>query len=209
MSKTITLKCPDCLNKKVFKVGAESDLQSLKDAVAHVTDEKETAKILSMLVDIESKKPKYTHYNFYLNHAEYLTNINYDLFPNCVHLYKPETLAANEAYAKLMTQEIIDKTNLSKKKWAMAAAIEGSIAFNGIFYCKKCEKFENRMFIRVRYMDGKKENIYILPNKCACGETMQLVDDDNSGFVHEGMETIGKCDVCGSKYKLDSVVFNK
>ena len=42
MSKIINLKCHDCLNKASFKVGAESDLQSLKDAVARVTDKKES-----------------------------------------------------------------------------------------------------------------------------------------------------------------------
>ena len=39
-------------------------------------------------------------------------------------------------------------------------------------------------------------------------ETMQLVNDDNCGFVHEGMETIGKCDVCGSYFKVHTTTFN-
>lgn len=210
MSKIITLKCHDCLNKATFKVGADSDMQSLKDAVARLKDKKETEKILAMMVSIESKKPRYQHYNFYLNHAEYLTNINYDLFPGTVHMFKPEELEANTAYTRLMVPPVSDKIKVSKNKWAMAAALEGTLAFNGIFYCRKCEKFENRLFIRVRYLDGKKENIYILPNRCSsCGEPMQLVNDDNCGFVHEGMETIGKCDVCGSYFKVDGVTFNK
>ena len=210
MSKTITMKCHDCLNQKSFKVGAGSDLQSLKDAVARVTDKKESEKLFAMLVGIESKKPKYAHYNFYLNHAEYLTNINYELFPNTVHMFDPAELEANTAYTRLMVPPVSDKIQVSKNKWAMAASIEGSMAFNGIFYCKKCEKFENRLFIRVRYMDGKKENVYIMPNRCStCGDVMSLVDDDNCGFVHEGMTTIGKCDVCGSYFKVDGVTFNK
>lgn len=209
MSKTINCKCPGCLNKKSFKVGANASMPSLKDAVAQVSDEAEMEKILKMLVEIEDKKPKASHYNFYLNHAEYLTNINYDLFGNTTHLFKPELLAANEAYQRLMQPPVGDKIALSKNKWAMAANLEGVLAFNGIFYCKKCETFENRLFIRVRYMDGKKENVYLLPNRCsACGETLQLVDDDNCGFVHEGMETVGKCDVCGSYFCVDSVTFN-
>ena len=58
-------------------------------------------------------------------------------------------------------------------------------------------------------MDGKRENIYVMPNRCSsCGEPMQLVDDCNCGFVHEGMETIGKCEVCGSYYKVQSTTFN-
>ena len=58
MSKTITMKCHDCLNQKSFKVGAGSELQSLKDAVALVTDEKTLQKIMNLMVAIESKKPK-------------------------------------------------------------------------------------------------------------------------------------------------------
>ena len=209
MSKTITMKCHDCLNQKSFKVGAGSELQSLKDAVALVTDEKTLQNIMNLMVAIEYKKPKAAHYNFYLNHAEYLTNINYDLFEGCVGMFKEEELTNNSAYQKLMQPPVTDKIALSKKKWAIAAGIEGTIAFNGIFWCKKCEKFENRLYIRVRYMDGKRENIYVMPNRCSsCGEPMQLVDDCNCGFVHEGMETIGKCEVCGSYYKVQSTTFN-
>lgn len=209
MSKTITMKCHDCLNQKTFQVGAGSDLQSLKDAVAQVTDEKVLQKIMNLMVTIESKKPKSTHYNFYLNHAEYLTNVNYDIFDGCVSMFKPKALENNAAYQKLMQPPVTEKIALSKKKWAIAAGIEGTLAFNAIFWCKKCERFENRLFIRVRYMDGKRENVYVMPNRCSeCGETMQLVDDCNCGFVHEGMETIGKCDVCGSYFKIHGTTFN-
>lgn len=208
MAKTIVLKCPSCLNKKSFKVGANASMPSLKDAIAQITDEKETEKILGMLVDIEELKPKSSHYNFYLNHAEYLTNINYDALGGGVHLFKPEVLAENGAYKQLMTPPVSDKIANSKNKWAMAAGLEGTLALNAIFYCKKCETLENRLYIRVRYMDGKKENIYLLPNRCSkCGETLALIDDDNCGFIHEGMETIGKCDVCGSYFAVDGVTF--
>lgn len=207
MSKIITMKCHDCLNKKSFKVGADADLQTLKDALARVKDKKDTKDILDILVGVEAKKPKALQYNFYLNHAEYLTNINYEVFGG-VHMFKRDTIESNEAYAKLMVPPVSDKIKISKNKWAMAASIEGTLAFNGIFYCRKCQTFENRLYIRIRYIDGKKENIYVLPNRCGkCGEQMQLVDDDNCGFVHEGMETIGKCDVCGSYFKIDGVTF--
>lgn len=208
MSKTIVMKCHDCLNEKSFKVGAGSDLQTLKDAVARLGSGKDTDQLLSLMVSVESKKPKALHYNFYLNHAEYLTNVNYDIFDGCVHMFKQGELENNSAYQKLMQTPVTDKIALSKRKWEMAAAIEGSIAFNGIFWCRKCEKFENRIAIRMHWQDGKKDNVYVLPNRCSCGETMQLVNDDNCGFVHEGMETIGKCDVCGSYFKVHTTTFN-
>ena len=208
MSKIITLKCPDCLATKSFKVGADSDLQTLKDAVARVTEERDSKDLLSLLGRVESKKPKSALYNFYINHAEYLTNINYALFGG-VHMFTKETLEGCAEYTRLMAPPVSDKIRLSKHKWAVAAAIEGVLAFNGIFYCRKCGTFENRLFIRVRYLDGKKEIIYVLPQRChKCGDHMQLVDDDNCGFIHEGLETIGKCDACGGHYKVETVSFS-
>lgn len=204
------MKCRDCLNVRTFKVGAGPELQSLKDAAALVEDEKESGRLLELLAQIEEKKPKASLYHFYLNHAEYLTNINYGLFDGCVHLFAPDALAANEAYQRMMNPPITDKINNSKSKWAMAAQLEGTLAFYGIFYCKKCGALENRLFIRVRYMDGKRENVFLLQNRCAkCGENLALADDDNCGFVHEGMETIGKCEVCGGNYAVESVTFGK
>lgn len=206
MQKTITLKCDKCGEKAAFKIGADKSMATLSDVVAFMEDSKERDKVLEWMLKTTNTKPDSALASLYDNLAEPLCNVNYEALGAKLRLFD----AADEdpAVKRFKATDATEKINVSKQKWAEALKKDGVIAFYGIFYCRKCKKLTNHIYLRLHTTDNGKEFLYVYPNKCeTCKNDLELVSDDNMGFVYAGIPTAVPTR-CGGKYVADGVNFS-
>ena len=83
-------------------------------------------------------------------------------------------------------------------RWEDAKNAEGFIAFDAIYYCRKCKKLVQGTYLKVRSIEDRKERVYLFTQKCkTCGNELQLVNDANMGYMFEGVTTRAPCPSCG------------
>ena len=51
--------------------------------------------------------------------------------------------------------------------WEDVRCGEGFVAFDAIFYCRKCKQLKQGLYLKVRSVEDKKERVYIYNQKCA------------------------------------------
>lgn len=203
MIKIVTFKCNKCGKSHVFNVGA-GKIATLQDAVDCVP-ERDADKLLEAVNRMLLNKSEAQRTEFMMNHADALSMINYDVCGQYINLFDAESIKG--VYGRY-TPEQIERLNKSMGLWLDIQVAEGFIAFNGIFYCRKCKKLTQGLFLKVRSIEDKKERIYLYSQKCEkCGSELTLVNDANMGYMFEGLTARAPCPDCGGQIVATEVRF--
>lgn len=208
MQKTVTLLCPDCGDRQMFKVGADKSMATLNDVMAIMPESKERDRILEWMVKTSNTQYDNRVAQIFDNFAEPMCNINYDALGAKIKLF--DAAAEEEAAIKrFKASEAAERVNLSKMKWGELMKRDGVAAFYGIFYCRKCKKFYNKLYLRIHAVSTGKEFLYVYPHRCdVCKNDLELVDENNIGLLYDGLPTAIPCGKCKKqKYIVDSVNF--
>lgn len=203
MIKTVTLKCDKCGNSHVFNIGTR-DMATLQDAVDNVP-ERDADKLLDAVNRMLMNKTEAQRTAFMMNNADALSMVNYDMCGTAINLF--EARDVERAYSRYNAQQI-ERLNASMAMWEDAFKSEGFVAFDAIFYCRKCKKLTQGIYLKVRSIEDKKERVYMYSQKCKiCGSEMALVNDANMGYLFEGLTARAPCPTCGGKIKVTDVRF--
>ncbi len=193
MVKIITFKCGKCGNEHMFKIGTK-DLATLQDAVDRVP-ERDAGKLLDAVNRMLMNKNEAQRTSFMMNNADALSMINYEMLGASINLFEAEDI--KDIYSKYNDVQI-EKLNTSMARWEDAKNAEGFIAFDAIYYCRKCKKLVQGTYLKVRSIEDRKERVYLFTQKCkTCGNELQLVNDANMGYMFEGVTTRAPCPSCG------------
>lgn len=203
MTKTVSFKCAKCEKTHTFTIGAQ-DMPMLQDAMAKMP-ERDADKLLEAVNRMLMNKNEAQRTAFMMNNADALSMINYDVCAQSINLFDAEDIRS--IYGKY-TQDQIDRLNKSMGLWASAGMTEGFIAFNCIFYCRKCKKLTQGMFLKVRSVEDKKERTFLYTPKCPnCNSDLALVNDANMGYMFDGLTARAPCPDCGGKISVVDVRF--
>ncbi|MBD5132547.1 MAG: hypothetical protein HDT28_08200 [Clostridiales bacterium] len=204
MVKTVTFKCNKCGKDHTFTIGA-CDIATLQDAVDKLPD-RDAEKLLEAVNRMLMNKSEAQRTSFMtINKADALSMINYDLCGQSLTLFNAEETKA--LYAKY-TPDQIDRLNKSMAMWSDALNSDGFIAFNAIYYCRKCKKLTQGMFLKVRSVEDKKERTYMFNQKCqTCNSELTLVNEANMGFMFEGLTARAPCPDCGGKITATEIKY--
>lgn len=203
MIKTVTFKCAKCGKTHTFNLGAR-DIATLQDAVVKVP-QRDADKLLDAVNRMLANKDEAQRTSFMMNNADGLSMINYDTCGTYINLFDAEDVKS--IYAKY-NQDQIDRLNKSMALWEDARVAEGFIAFNAIFYCRKCKKLLQGMYLKVRSVEDKKERTYIFNQRCErCNNELVLVNDANMGYMFEGLTARAPCPDCGGAITVSDVRF--
>lgn len=193
MTKTVTFKCAKCGKTHTFTIGG-NNIATLQDAIDKMP-ERDAEKLLEAVNRMLMNKNEAQRTSFMMNKADALSMINYDVCGQSITLFDANDIKA--IYAKY-TQEQVDRLNKSMALWTETQLSEGFIAFDAIFYCRKCKKLLQGMFLKVRSVEDKKERTYLYVPKCQdCNSDLALVNDANMGYMFEGLTARAPCPACG------------
>lgn len=203
MTKTVTFKCNKCGKDHVFTIGSR-DIATLQDAVDNVP-ERDADRLLEAVNRMLLNKNEAQRTAFMMNNADGLSMINYDVCGQAINLFEADDIKA--IYGKY-TPEQIDRLNKSMALWADAQTAEGFVAFDAIFYCRKCKKLTQSLFLKVRSVEDKKERTFVFSQKCPiCNNELALVNDANMGYMFDGLTARAPCPDCGGKITVTDVRF--
>lgn len=203
MTKTVTFKCNKCGKDHVFTIGSR-DIATLQDAVDNVP-ERDADKLLEAVNRMLLNKNEAQRTAFMMNNADGLSMINYDVCGQAINLFEADDIKA--IYGKY-TPEQIDRLNKSMALWADAQTAEGFVAFDAIFYCRKCKKLVQGMYLKVCSIEDRKERSYVFNQKCGlCGNELALVNEANMGYMFDGLTARAPCPDCGGKLKVNDIRF--
>ncbi len=203
MIKIVTFKCDKCGKDHVFEIGTR-DMATLQDALDNVP-ERDADKLLEAVNRMLMNKTEAQRTAFMMNNADTLSMINYDFCGQSINLFESEDI--KRIYSRY-TQQQIDKLNQSMGLWENVKRSEGFAAFYAIFYCRKCRKLQQGMFLKVRSVEDKKERVYLYTPKCKiCNSDLGLVNDGNMGYMFEGLTARAPCPDCGGKLVATDVRF--
>ncbi len=203
MIKTVTFKCDKCGKNHVFTIGTR-DMATLQDAVDNIP-EREADKLLDAVNRMLMNKTEAQRTSFMMNNADALSMVNYDFCGAAINLF--EAADVKRAFSGYTPQQI-EKLNASMAMWEDAFKSEGFVAFDAIFYCRRCKKLTQGIFFKVRSIEDKKERAYLYTPKCKlCGSEMALVNDANMGYMFEDLTARAPCPDCGGKIKVVDVRF--
>lgn len=203
MVKTVTFKCDKCGKDHTFNIGTRG-IATLQDAVDKVP-ERDAEKLLEAVNRMLMNKTEAQRTSFMINNVDALSMINYDICGTYINLFDAEDVKT--LYGKY-TQEQIDRLNKSMAMWESAKNAEGFMAFDAIFYCRKCKKLVQGMYLKVCSVEDRKERTYVFNQKCAiCGNELALVNDANMGYMFDGLTARAPCPDCGGKLKVTDIRF--
>lgn len=203
MIKIVTFKCEKCGKDHVYNVGTR-DMATLQDALDKVP-ERDADKLLEAVNRMLMNKTEAQRTAFMMNNADVLSMINYDVCGPSISLFDNNDI--RNIYGRYSQQQI-DKLNQSMALWENVRRGEGFVAFDAMFYCRKCKKLQQGMFLKVRSVEDKRERVYVFNQKCGtCGAEMVLVNDANMGYMFEGLVARAPCPDCGGKLVATDVRF--
>lgn len=203
MVKTVTFKCEKCGKNHVYTIGAKG-MAMLQDALSSVP-ERDADKLLEAVNRMLMNKTEAQRTAFMMNNADPLSMVNYDACGQALSLFDANDV--KNIYSKYNQQQI-DKLNQSMALWEDVKNGEGFVAFDAIFYCRKCKKLLQGMFLKVRSVEDKKERVYLYSQKCpTCGNDLLLVNEANMGYMFEGLVARAPCPDCGGKLIASNVSF--
>ena len=203
MVKTVTLKCEKCGKSHSFEIGTR-DMATLQDAVDNVP-ERDADKLLDAVNRMLMNKTEAQRTAFMMNNVDALSMVNYEVCGTAINLFEAKDI--EKAYSRYNAQQI-ERLNASMAMWVDAFRSEGFVAFDAIFYCRKCKKLTQGIFLKVRSIEDKKERVYLYSQKCKiCGSEMALVNDANMGYLFEGLTARAPCADCVCKLQVAEVRF--
>lgn len=203
MTKTIVFKCGKCGKEHTFTVGTR-DIATLQDAIDNIP-ERDADKLLEAVNRMLMNKNEAQRTSFMMNKADVMSMINYDACCQAINMFEAEDIKT--AYSKY-TPEQMDRLNKSMALWADAQMSEGFVAFDAIFYCRKCKKLAQGIFLKIRSVEDKKERIFMFTPKCKiCAGDLTLVNDANMGYLFEGLTARAPCPDCGGALTVADVRF--
>lgn len=203
MLKTLTFFCQDCGEKHSFTYGADK-MSTLQD-VLDVMKKEDVARLVETMNRITAKKTVEQRTSFMMNHADGLTMIHYPSCGDSIHLLEAADIKGLEAnYIDDQKRRIED----SLKRFVYYSKFEGVMAFNAMFYCRKCRRIQQGMFLRLHAVEDNKPHNFLIANKCErCGGDTVLINDDNVGYLAEDLTVRCPCPMCGGKMLLGAVSF--
>lgn len=203
MKKTVSFKCNKCGKIHTFNLGTD-DIATLQDAVEKMP-ERDADKLLEAVNRMLMSKDEAERTSFMMNNADAMSMINYDVCAQALNLFEADDV--RNIYSKY-TQDQIDRLNKSMGMWTTAQMTQGFMAFNCMFYCRKCKKLAQGMFLKVRSVEDKKERTFVYMPKCGkCNSEMFLVNDANMGYMFDGLTARAPCPDCGGAITVCDVRF--
>lgn len=203
MTKTVSFKCAKCGKIHTYVIGAH-DIAMLQDAVDKMP-ERDADKLLEAVNRMLMNKDEAERDAFMMNNAAPMSMINYDVCAQSINLFDAEDI--RNIYGKY-TPEQIERLNKSMGLWADAGMSEGFVAFNCIFYCRKCKKLTQGMFLKVRSVEDKKERTFMYIPKCpTCNNDLTMVNDANMGYMFDGLTARAPCPDCGGAISVVDIRF--
>ena len=203
MIKIVTFKCEKCGKEHTYEVGSR-DMATLQDALDNVP-ERDAGKLLDAVNRMLMNKTEAQRTAFMMNNADTLSMINYDACGQAISLFENEDV--KNIYGKY-NQAQIDKLNQSMGLWENVMRAEGFAAFYAIYYCRKCKKLQQGMYLKVRSVEDKKERVYLYAPKCSsCNTELTLVNDANMGYMFEGLTARAPCPDCSGKLIVSDIRF--
>lgn len=203
MIKTVSFKCGKCGKTHTFTIGAR-DIATLQDAVDNIP-ERDSDKLLESVNRMLLNKSEAQRTSFMMNNADSLSMVNYDACGASINLFAAEDI--KNVYSRY-NKDQIDRLNRSMGLWADAQISEGFVAFDAIFYCRKCKKLQQGIFLKVRSVEDKKERTFLYSQKCKfCNSELVLVNDANMGYLFEGLTARAPCPDCGGALTVTDVRF--
>lgn len=194
MVKTVTFKCDKCDKDHVFEVGTKN-MAMLQDALEYVP-EREAGKMLEAVNRMLMNKTEAQRTAFMMNNADALSMINYEICGPAINLFNVDDV--RDMFAKY-TPAQIEKLNQSMALWEDVQRSEGLMAFDALFYCRKCKTLQQGLYLKVRSVEDKKERVYMYTPRCKkCSAELALVDEANMGYLFEGLITRAPCPDCGT-----------
>lgn len=179
-------------------------MATLQDAIDNVP-ERDADKLLEAVNRMLMNKDEAERTAFMMNNAAALSLVNYDVCGSTLSLFEANDV--RNIYAKY-TPEQIDRLNRSMALWETALDTEGFVAFHAIFYCRKCKKLTQGIYLKVRSVEDKKERTYMYSPKCkTCNNELSLVNDANMGYMFEGLTARAPCPDCGGAITVSDVRF--
>lgn len=176
----------------------------LQDTLESVP-ERDADKLLEAVNRMLMNKTEAQRTAFMMNNADPLSMINYDACGQSLFLFDSNDV--KKVYSQYNQQQI-DRLNQSMHMWEEVQRGEGFVAFNAIFYCRKCKKLQQGLYLRVRSIEDKRERVYLYAQKCpGCGSDLVLVNDANMGYLFEGLVARAPCPACGGKLVASNVSF--
>lgn len=203
MIKTVTFKCEKCGKDHVYTVGTR-DMATLQDALDNVP-ERDADKLLEAVNRMLMNKTEAQRTSFMMNNADALSMINYEVCGPAINLFNIDDVRA--LFAKYAPAQI-EKLNQSMALWEDVQRSEGFMAFDALFYCRKCKTLQQGLYLKVRSVEEKKERVYLYSPKCKkCGNELTLVDEANMGYLFEGLVARAPCPDCAGKLVVKDVRF--
>lgn len=206
MVKVVTLRCSECGNTYDFNIGAGRNLKNWNDAIGKITDKKELEKLKEAFDKATANKDASQTYSFSNNAAEALNNVNYSLCGE-------ETISLveeipDEVAEAVFSEKVMESVDASQAKWAEVLKKEGVTAFGAIYLCPKSRNPKQGLHLSLRWKTDGGTKAYVARNVCPdCSSKMTLVNDGNSGFMHEGCTTVARCEKCNAPLVVDKVSF--
>ncbi len=203
MVKIVTLKCQKCGKDHVYKIGTKG-LATLQDAVDRIP-ERDADKLLEAVNRMLMNKTEAQRTAFMMNNADGLSMVNYEICGQSINLFEQDDI--KDAYSRYTVEQIV-KLNKSMSMWEDAKSSEGFIAFDAIYYCRKCKKLVQGTYLKVSSIEDRKERSYTYAPKCGtCGNELMLVSDANMGYLFEGLTARAPCPDCNGKLTVTEVQF--
>lgn len=203
MIKTVTFKCTKCGKDHTYNIGTRG-IATLQDAIDKIP-EREADKLLEAVNRMLMNKTEAQRTSFMMNNADGLSMVNYEICGSSINLFEADDI--RNIYGKYR-QEQIDQLNKSMVMWEDVIKHEGFLAFDAMFYCRKCKKLMQGMLLKIRSVEDKKERTYVYSEKCGiCGNELVLVNDANMGYMFEGLTARAPCPDCGSKIVVTDIRF--
>lgn len=203
MFKTVTFKCEKCGKTHSFNIGS-CEIATLQDAIS-ILPQRDADKLLESVNKMLINKTEAQRTSFMMNNADGLSMVNYDACGAYINLFEANDI--KDIFGKYKPEHI-ERLNKSMALWETAKNADGFIAFKAMFYCRKCKKLLQGMFLKIRSVEDKKERAYVYNERCQrCNNELVLVNDANMGYMFEGLTARAPCPECGGSLTVTDVRF--
>lgn len=203
MNKVLKFTCQSCGKSFEYTYGT-GNMATINDVLVRLP-KADAAKLLEIINTMMKGKPQAQRTTYMMNHADGLSYINYDYCGDAIHLFNAKDIEELKAKKPDAEKAALEK---SIKAFNDAMRFEGIVAFDAIVFCRKCKSLQQGFFLKLRGMSDGKEHAYIYANKCSkCGNNTVLVNDENVGYMAEGLTLRAPCPDCFGKMVVDSVTF--
>lgn len=203
MNKVLKFTCQSCGKSFEFNYGT-GKMATINDVLVRLPTA-DAAKLLEIVNTLMKGKTQEQRTSFMMNHADGLSFIEYSQCGDSIHLFNAKDIEEIAAHRPEAEKAAIEK---SIAKFEEAMKFEGIFAFDALVFCRKCKSLQQGLYLKLHGITEGKEQAFVYANKCGkCGCNTTLVNDENVGYMAEGLPLRAPCPDCFSKMELSTVTF--